>query len=297
MAGENKKITKENKQFVIRIVENDYLLNDDDIISTNLIFSSDWVNPRLAITDNYFFKINYLCNILANEIVKRDFQITRTEIKDRLLKKNVVVYHSNFIDRETNRKADHFFIIDASRFKAFVFKRFSDDLGVGGTSFDRLSKVFHLEEIALDDYFSKAADFINNSDEYLSVETENRILKELAKEKAKLSAYINKNEKLSFELEKTQIDIPIKKLNKLEIRLISKEKPIIDTIVKFALENEHEELFSISGKIIRERTVSFKEFYQLDVLINFNNISEIRNTKYILTFIKSIKKKIAAKTN
>lgn len=277
--------------FIEDLVNNKYVLSENDVVATNLVFSSEWVNPRLDQTLNYYFKVNYLANILSNELNKYGYKLTTTEIKDRAFRKNIVAYHKRAHDKESNREADYFFLIDLMSFRVFVYKWFPDLAEKKDTFFSTQKKVLTAAEISVDDYFYNAESFIEDIHSDIEIKSAREILAELENENARLTVFVNNNMVLPISIEKTEIEIPIQKVNQFNIHVISPEKPIIDSPATFSIDNANGSLYSISGLITRERTVSFKKFYELEILILFDSKTKILNAKAVFAFIQHLKQK------
>ncbi len=287
MAETNNNQKINSKEFAVKLVENNYILNDEDIVTTNLVFSSEWINPNLYTVENYHFKLNYIINLIICEMEKFGIKyIYPVNVKMRAYKKRAVVYHMKRLDNTTNRMADYFFIVDSKEFKSFVFKKF-EDIVYDQDKFHKDIKILKLSEISLDDFFDKALSYIDD-DEDVIIKTEAQLLKEIQDRGLKLHIYVN-DKKLNFLEEKIEVDVPIQRVNQLNIRLISSDKPIIDTQVDVKLEANNEIFYNITGNIVKEKTISFKKFYQLDPLICFQTKRSVLNSKAILTYIKFLK--------
>ena len=277
-------------EFIEGLVGNKYLLTENDLVATNLVFSSEWVNPRLDQTLNYYFKVNYLANILSNELIKFGYKLNISEIKDRAYRKNIVVYHKRSMDKETNREADYFFLIDLKSFRAYVYKWFPDLAVKKDELFSTRKKILTGSEIPVDDYFYNAQSFADDKYSDIEIKSAREIISELTAENAKLLVYLDNQEILPISIEKTEIEVPIQKVNQFHIHVISPQNPLIDNVVTFAIEKPGgQRLYAASGAIIRERTVSYKKFYELEILITFDTCEKILHSKAVFVFIEKLK--------
>jgi hypothetical protein len=286
---------KDYKYFAARLVNDEYVLRQEDRISTNIIFSSEWINPNLDKVENYYFKINYLCNILSNELNKMGYNINATRIKDRVIVKGVTVYHSRLPDEDTSRDADYFFIIDGKIFRAYVYKRFPylshQDREKAGKEIQRGKQtIYKSEELAVDDYFSKAFSFTGDVLSEDDIISEADLIREFNENNAVLEIFLESGEKLDYIKEKTQIDIDINKVNQYEIKIISTKKPLIGKKAIIKITENNQEKYSLKGEITGQKTVSFKQYYAHNLSFSFNTKKRVLNAKAILVFVNLEKK-------
>ncbi len=298
MTTDNGKSKEDYKYFAARLVDNEYVLTERDYISTNIIFSSEWINPQLDKVENFYFKLNYLCNILSNELAKKGYKITPSKIKDRVLIKEVSVYHARELDEESNRDADFLYIIDMRIYRTFVYKRFTE-LDVNGISavsdLSKTKNVFKCDEISADDFFSSAASFAGEHLFAYDLKTETELLNEFAENKVKLVLFVNEDMQIDYLQDKCEIDIDTKKVNYYEFKIISTQKPLIQSQITIKLVSGNKTLYSATGEIISQRTVTHKEYYAHNILIKFDTAKKLEGAKALLAYTKNLKSKIKKK--
>lgn len=164
-----------SKQFAQTLVSNRYNIRDEEILKTNLVYSSDWSNPNLHRVDNYHFKIYYLINQIEREMKKIGIKMSKSKIKEDTLKKEIVMYQKMVLDPKTGKLVDYFFIIDTRIFKAMVFRR-ETDFSVEQNRVYRAIKYLH-DELFLD--FEQIYGVIARNGFNVNLETVSHIVSEL----------------------------------------------------------------------------------------------------------------------
>jgi hypothetical protein len=282
--------TTDYKKFALRLVHNDYALGENDALSTNLVFSSDWINPRLHLIENYFFKANYLSNILANEIRKYGFSITPSTIKNRVIKASISAYHASISDETSGRDVDFIFFIDTKTFKAFVFKRDPELAANQKKLYSTEKKVLKASEVSVDKYFYNAFNFLGVLKSASGVIKESDINKIIKTERAYIEVIISESgEKIGIAYDKTETALDLQKANEYIVKIISDKKPLIETKLDFIIRNKEKELFKSTGEIVRERSIKHKELYELNVKIGFHSEEKIKDAKALLVYLKNLK--------
>ncbi len=115
-----------SKTFAKKLVNNQYVVRNDECLRTKLIFSSEWNYPTLHRINNYHFKMNYLINQMDVEMKKLKIKISPSKVREDALKKDVVIYQKMVFDYNSGRLVDYFFILDTRSFKLMVYKRLTD---------------------------------------------------------------------------------------------------------------------------------------------------------------------------
>ncbi len=292
MGNQENKSKQDYKYFAARLVDNEYVLSEQDYISTNIVFSSEWIHPTLDKVGNVNFKLFYLSNILSNELAKFGHKITSAKIKERVILKDITVYHSRDFDEEANRDVDYFYIIDAIKFRAFVYKRFADltDIGNGFKKFGKEKRtVLKTNEVSVDDFFNSAVGFSGDHIHSFELKNEVDLVKEIKENNLKLLLFTDNHKKLDYIQEKCEIDVDIKKVNNFEIKIISSDRPLIETGVEITLSSSDKTFYSVSGEIIKQKTVSHKKFYAHNILVDFKSPDKIQSVKAIFIYIKNLK--------
>ena len=96
-------------------------------------------------------------------------------------------------------------------------------------------------------------------------------------------------EKIGYVYDKTETALDLQKANEYIVKIISNQKPSIDSKILFKIRSKEKELFKIPAEITRERSIKHKEFYELNMAIGFYEEENIDAAKALLVYLKNLK--------
>lgn len=279
-----------NQAFVARLIAGDYVLRDEDLPVTELIFSSEKRFPGLASIPSFVFKIGFLTEMLAGEINELSVSLTAFDIKDALLKERSLIYHKRKMDQVLYQDVDYYFIVDIDSFLALGYKRYTDPLrrALPMTAFPTLpEKEFVLpSEIQLQEVIKEMSAIYGSSVEEIFNLQVIPFFEENSEQSLHIVFYVDRNKFLTSDRKNIKIHLPEKNLDSIGFRIVSQEKPLIDSKIHIAIMGAQQEWFGVTGKISGEKTIHRSEQYILDIMVELKNGKTAANVAALLQFLR-----------